>query len=230
MGCFSWMYADNTEKNILIDGDKFTLLFPDGRRWTNDKYDGYGHIKNPVNNAEVDVYALLAVWNRELIIKDKDFKKEHALKNEVVNVRRSIIDDYYDLSIPDDVFVDKVESGDIDYTECLRSLGITFDCTQFLRQLENFKPLKFVEDDRLSYDDVDASDDDPNQGMQPVEEEVIGYCDYCGEEIHENDWYIEDDNGLLYCCESCRDAANPDYENFDEDAWEDEYYGSNDED
>ena len=227
MGCFSWMYADNTEKNITIDGDKFTLLFPDGRRRTNDKYDGYGHIINPNNNAKVDVFALLAVWNRELII--KNIKKEDALLNAFIDVGQIVVNDFYDLSIPDDVFVDKVENGDTDYTENLRLMGATLDCTKSLRQLESFKPLKFIEDDGLSYDDVDASDDDPNQGMQPVEEEVIGYCDYCGEEIHKSDWCIEGDNGLLYCCESCRDAANPDDDCFDEDAWEDEYYVSNDE-
>lgn len=224
MGCFSWMYADNQEENVKISGDKFTLLFPDGRRWTDDKYDGYGHISHPETKILVDVFALLALWNRNLII--NNMVKEQASELAVGEIGYSLIDDFYNKSIDDKIFVDKIEDGDPLYTNTLRIIGINADSK--LIHNEQYKPLKFVEDDSLSYDDVEASKDDPNQGGIFEKDDIIGYCDYCGAEIHEYDGYVDGEHGL-YCCESCRDAGEPSEDNFDEDAWEDEYYNSDDE-
>lgn len=194
MGCFSWMYADNENKNIEINGDKFTLLFPDGRRWTDHNYDGYGHIINPDNNLEVDVYALLAIWNRNLIV--KNMTKEHAIEFLFTTFSEEVRDEFFNLNIPDSHFIEKIENGDGAYNETIRLAGIKLAFNDNLNILDDYKPLKFVQNSSLSYNDVDASLDDPNQGgiMDDYDDEDDYYDeDYDDESDDDEDCYYDED-------------------------------------
>lgn len=66
-------------------------------------------------------------------------------------------------------------------------------------------------------DDIDKDEDDEDD-EEDEEDRVIGYCDYCGDAIYENDDYIDNENGL-FCCDSCACNAEEDeiYEEEEED-------------
>lgn len=217
MGCFSWLYADLENENVKIDGDTFTLLFPDGRKWTDSRYDGYGNIYNPDNGKRVDIYALLACWNRNLIV--ENLSPENAINPLFSTVSKEVVNKFFDLSFDIKKIISEVESGDYTYNETIRLAGITANFDNKISNDTDFLPIKLVYDKSLNYNDVEASLDDPNQGGwvydydEDDEDDYVGQCDYCGCDIYSDDDYI-DDNGLFCSCE-CENSYKEDTEDED---------------
>ena len=65
MGCFSWLRADKTTRQInFVAGDTIKMLIPKefGGGYFKGKYDGYGRITDK-NGESCDIYEVVAFWN-----------------------------------------------------------------------------------------------------------------------------------------------------------------------
>lgn len=153
MGQFSWIYSD-TNKQVIDDKKADTyLLVPKAFQNKYSKaiyegcYDGYG------NFGKYDVYDLIAEWNKEMIpeiirrIKNGNWRC-HTTERDVVNLKS-----YY-------------EGEEIDCE--LRWLGIIMACYDE----DNFAleyPIKITTKE-MEYEDVKASEADPDQGWETDED------------------------------------------------------------
>lgn len=168
MGCFSFIKMD-TRTNILM-GTVATLLFPHGGKLT-DFYDGYGRL------GEYDVHALSAIWNRQVVLDNVDKVIKDSWFTKYVNPNSDAMKFYLDRNNTDNDVMSRID----DLEEDIRIIGIHL----FFKAKELLKyPLKFVDDASLSYDDVEASLDDPEQGW-------VHYC--LDDETEEEKNYLNPD-------------------------------------
>ena len=160
MGSFSFMRADKTTKQLnFVDGDAVKMLIPQefGGGFFKGYYDDYGIIKNKDRTESVDVYEVLAFWNREEIMKDGKKIKD----------KLSCDKDSFYKTYPNETF----------YTISNRSYGIII-YFEDLRRREKGKgvllkyPLKLVSASyKGTYEDLDGiSEDDPSQGFEKLTE------------------------------------------------------------
>lgn len=154
MGQFSWIYSD-TNKQVVDDKNADTfLLVPKvfrhkyGNAIYEGCYDGYG------NFGGYDVYDLVLEWNRDMIPEiirriRKGTWKCSVSENDIVNLQN-----YYDGR----------------EVSCeLRWLGIIMACYDE----DNFAleyPIKITSKE-MDYEDVFASETDPNQGWENEDED-----------------------------------------------------------
>lgn len=173
MGCFSWMFADkNNKKNLKID-HKGYLLTPDNEYLKAYPYDGYGEFGG------YDAYDLVAIWNRRYLSEHPEFEvPQHGRYNikteswtEPVPKR---IDEfawykyYADMSLTEKEMMDKIAKDedarkDLIFTE-LRCIGISIACYDDQNAALPY-PIKIVSKKGLKYNDLPASESDPEQGF-----------------------------------------------------------------
>lgn len=177
MGCFSFIKMD-TRTNIQM-GDIAHLLCPNDDVMTG-HYDGYGRLN------DVDVYAILAVWNRQIVLSNVDDLVYNDWVKRNVNVESESMDYYLNPGISDE----EVMSQILDLADDIRIIGIDL----FFNHKDIIKyPLKFVDDPSLSYDDVEASVDDPAQGFAHY------HLDKGYDQIESEIWDDYDDDEMTVC-------------------------------
>ncbi len=71
MGCFSWMFCDKQNKKPLNMGMAGNIICPDGMFIHTEVYEGYGCFGS---RDDVDVYDLVADWNRQFLIEHPDYE------------------------------------------------------------------------------------------------------------------------------------------------------------
>ena len=160
MGSFSFMRADKTTKQLnFVYGDAIKMLIPQefGGGCFKGYYDDFGIIKNKDETESVDVYEVLAFWNREEIMEDgKKIEEKLSCDN----------NSFY-----------KRYPNETSYTISNRSYGIDI----YFEDLERRKkgkgallkyPLKLVSARyKGTYEDLDGiSEDDPSQGFEKLTE------------------------------------------------------------
>ena len=163
MGSFSFMRADKTTKQLnFIYGDAIKMLIPQefGGGFFKGYYDDYGIIKNKDRTESVDVYEVLAFWNREEVMKDgKKIGKK--------------------LSCDDESFYKRYPN-----VTCYTSLNRSYGVVIYFEDLERREkgnghllkyPLKLVSVSyNGTYEDLDTiSEDDPSQGFEKLNENNI---------------------------------------------------------
>ena len=89
MGCFSWLRADGTTKQInFVPGDTIKMLIPKefGGGYFKGSYDGYGRITSRTGES-CDVYEVIAFWNTN-DLKTDDFPRisEATDENRLVGI------------------------------------------------------------------------------------------------------------------------------------------------
>lgn len=211
-----------------MEGEKCGLLSPERNLYPNiyGTYDGYGRING------LDVYFMLAVWNRKLIVENyPDIVKYENNK---------IYDAYFDLNIPNEHFIsyeklkdnikkninlrDTIASPEIE--DAIRIIGIEL---YFSNGKEYPYKLRFVTGDnpdgidreyydtKVKYEDYPdnvESTDDPNQGWALAHKDkgtFLGYCSNCGAECwSENGAYEDYDE--VFCSSFCAEE----YHEYDE--------------
>lgn len=167
MGYFSWLFANKTKTrtNLMIDECGYVAC-PDGTFIRELSYDGYGMFGGQ------DIYELVADWNREYLAGHPDFLilQPHQYKTEEgkwVKAPPKAIQlykwypTYCDLSLSREKMAERLEAlYGIEY----RSIGIDIACYDD----QNAKlpyPIKIVSKTRTKYEDLPASEGDPEQGM-----------------------------------------------------------------
>ena len=175
MGCFSWMFADkNNEKNLKLD-HKGYLLTPDNKALKAEEYEGYGQFDG------YDAYDLVADWNREYLSQHPEFlvpqhggKWDNETNSWITDPPTKRIDEYSwykyyaDLSLSKKEVKQKI-SEDEEVKEKMifpewRCIGIDIACYDD-QNAELPYPIKIVRDGRVKYNEVPASENDPNQGF-----------------------------------------------------------------
>lgn len=168
MGQFSWMYANRNNEKAMKDDvshDSYLLVPKEfqkeyGKAIHESCYDGYGHIGG------YDVYELVALWNRK-------YMPEETMCVRKPTAERFPDKEYYDMAISrwhkalDRLSDFKNEVSDEvmkeEYGEWyLKSIGIDIACYDVDNKKLKY-PIK-ITDKILDYDDVPASESDPNQG------------------------------------------------------------------
>lgn len=158
MGCFSWMFADkDNEKNLKIE-HKGYLLLPNGGELKESCYEGYGEFDGQ------DAYDLVADWNREYLSHHPEF----------FIPRHGRVDSfmwypyYADLSLNRDEVVAKILADPkAPYGNRLyeyRFIGIDIACYDDQNAALPY-PIKIVSKRGFKYDEVSASESDPEQGL-----------------------------------------------------------------
>lgn len=175
MGCFSWMFADKgNEKNLKI-GHKGYLLLPNGGELKESCYEGYGEFDGQ------DAYDLVADWNREYLSQHPEFeivqcgnywdevKQDWIPKAPPKRVDEFVWYPYYaDLSLSRKDIVQKVLAdpkapyGNKIYE--YRFIGIDIACYDDQNAALPY-PIKVVSKKGLKYNEVPASENDPEQGL-----------------------------------------------------------------
>ena len=167
MGCFSWMFANkNNEKNLKI-GHKGYLLTPDNECLKAYPYEGYGEFGG------YDAYDLVADWNRKYLSEHPEFEvSQHNRRVDEPNTKR--VDEfvwypyYADLSLNRKDIVQKVLAdpkapyGNKIYE--YRFIGIDIACYDDQNAALPY-PIKVVSKNGLKYNEVPASENDPEQGL-----------------------------------------------------------------
>lgn len=175
MGCFSWMFADkNNEKNLKID-HKGYLLTPSNETLKACPYEGYGEFDG------YDVYDLVAIWNRDYLSKHPEFEvPQHGGKWDeetgswVSNPKTKRIDEYpwykyyANMSLTVKEMMDKIAEDEevkkfLVFVE-LRCIGIEIACYDDQNAALPY-PIKIVSKSGIKYNEVPASETDPNQGF-----------------------------------------------------------------
>lgn len=228
MGMFSFFKVDS-EYNILT-GENCGLLSPQRNLYPNiyGVYDGYGRVNG------LDVYFMLAMWNRKWIVEN--------CPGIVKYENNKIYDAYFDLNIPNEHFIsyeklkdniknnidlrDTITSPEIE--DAIRIIGIEL---YFSNGKGYPYKLRFVVGDNpdgidREYYDTEAkyedypdnveSTDDTNQGWALSHKDkgtFLGYCSNCGAECWTEEGAYKDDNGEVYCSSSCAEE----YHEYDED-------------
>ena len=199
MGCFSFIKMD-TRTNIQM-GDIAHLLCPNDDVMTG-RYDGYGRLN------DVDVYAILAIWNRQIVLSDVDKFVYNDWVKRNVNVDSESMKYYLDSNNSDNDVMSQI----LELADDIRIIGIDL----FFKHKEELAyPLKFVDDTTLSYDDVEASVDDPAQGFvhyhldngyDQIKDEIWGddddevtTCRRCGREVSLYDCFYDEQSGEPIC-------------------------------
>lgn len=174
MGCFSWMYADNPHKNLVIGrrgyvvfpSDQGACGLPPGTILKESDYEGYGCFSG------YDVYDLVAEWNKDFVSEknirvpersfwgdtEKDDKYyEAAVKRYHYSINR--LKDFQ-AGKPDDYMKDTYGS------DWKREIGIDIACYDHENAALKY-PIKIVQFKRnvKSYDALPPSNSDPNQGF-----------------------------------------------------------------
>lgn len=180
MGCFSWICSDDDRPLVIGKDEEFALLLPDGGKLIDTQYDGYGRICGR------DIYALVAMWNREEVKRDG---YEHYANRGSSFVDSECKADYLS-DMSDEEFEKKWDDDHV------RDIGIDIACyDEQNASLE--KPIKLVHNTSLNYKDVEASKSDPNQGADDEVEEN----DYDDE--YDDDYFDDYDPDELIDDEEC---------------------------
>lgn len=187
MGCFSWMFCDKQNKKPLNIGDPGNILCPDGTLIHTDSYDGYGCF-GPKD--DVDVYDLVADWNRQYLIEHPDFeipqhgrRWDEKLRDWVYDPPKTVSDFEWWVPYSDprmshkDIETYMKETKGTKYWE-YRWIGIAIACYENQNEALPF-PIKIVSDSfvkRAAIDGNATEEDykrlipsigDPNQGFGP---------------------------------------------------------------
>lgn len=226
MGMFSFFKVDS-DYNIL-ENEKCGLLSPERNLYPNiyGTYDGYGRING------LDVYFMLAMWNRKWVVENCPDIVEYG--------SNKIYDAYFDLNIPNEYFIsykelrDNIKNNDDlediitspEIEDKIRAIGIElyFSNGKYPYKLrfvagnnpngidyEYYDPEAKYED----YPDGVESTDDPNQGWALTHKDkgtFLGFCSNCGAECWSEEGAYEDDDGGVYCSSSCAEE----YHEYDE--------------
>lgn len=166
MGCFSWMFADkDNEKNLKIN-HKGYLLLPNGGELKESCYEGYGEFDGQ------DAYDLVADWNRKYLSEHPEFEILQHNRNNDPSTKRAdefVWYPYYaDLSLNRDEVVAKIlEDPKAPYGNRIyeyRFIGIDIACYDNQNAALPY-PIKIVSKRGFKYDEVSASESDPEQGL-----------------------------------------------------------------
>ena len=156
MGVFSFMYADtNNTENLKIGGSAYVCC-PDGTFIKEPHYGGYG------NFAGHDIYELLVDWNKEYLSADSltapseeeytkhsNYERAFSEYQEKLRQIQAFKEFHYDSEKMNSLFGD----------EWKRELGIAL----FFSDVVLKYPMK-ISKDKVPYDSLPASKDDPLQG------------------------------------------------------------------
>ena len=172
MGYFSWMFADKANVYALKIDERGVLLCPDGKEYVEPCYEGYGMF------GDVDVYDLVADWNRKFLAANPNFpiyqhgaipfKLEDGsffyFKGPTTQPVSSYpwYKHYANLknSREDIVRLMKEETGEFfEY----RHIGIEISCYDDQNAALPY-PIKVASKTGLDYPSLPASEGDPNQG------------------------------------------------------------------
>ncbi len=165
MGSFSWKFADDDSKRLLI-GHEGYVLTPDSHCLYTKAYDGYGHFFENGSSEPEDIYELIAFWNRNYIsrsmLKPIEISAEYCRSEEdfekikegfFFTINRLL--DYKQYS--DEQMCKKYGNG------WLRLIGIDIACSDDQNSALHY-PIKIVSKKGLLYNDLPASMIDPLQG------------------------------------------------------------------
>ena len=182
MGCFSWKCSDDDRQIVIGNDEEFALLLPNGEKLIDTKYDGYGHVCGK------DIYALVAMWNREEV---KQHGYDFYSHRGGYSLGSPECKKDYLSDMSDEEFEKKWDEDHI------REIGIDIACyDEQNAALE--KPIKLVHDTSLNYDEVKASESDPNQGFLDEEIEEDEYDDE-----YDDDYFDDYDPDELIDDEEC---------------------------
>ena len=174
MGVFSWMFADkNNEKNLKLY-HKGYLLTPDNKALKAEEYEGYGEFDGH------DAYDLVADWNREYLSQHPEFLvPQHRrwwdesnniwIEDDPKRVDKFAWYPYYaDLSLSKKEVEQKISEDEKAKKEMIfaewRCIGIDIACYDDQNAALPY-PIKIVRNGRVKYNEVPASNGDPNQGF-----------------------------------------------------------------
>lgn len=170
MGCFSWKFANESNKKRLRIGRPAYLYCPNGVVVYESYYEGYGEFDG------LDVYDLVADWNREYLSKHPEFTiSRHGGPATLPPAKR--IDEYpwyaayADLSksreevIAAWIAAEKTTGNETPYAEW-RGIGIEIACYDDWNAALPF-PIKICSNPhaRKSYAELPPSESDPDQGF-----------------------------------------------------------------
>ena len=162
MGCFSWMFADrNNKKNLKID-HKGYLLTPENRTLKAYPYEGYGEFEG------YDAYDLVAIWNRMYLSKHPEYViPQHERFGGKIS-DKPWYKYYADMSLTEKEMMDKIRNDEkakksLIFAE-LRCIGIEIACYDDQNAALPY-PIKIVSKRGIKYNEVPASESDPNQGF-----------------------------------------------------------------
>ena len=195
MGCFSWMFADNQNINLLIGGNAYvpfphsafnkdcSRFYPAGTQLRETYYDGYGNFE------DCDIYELVTDWNILLLNKDviqPPYRNEwgegdeaeayyqKALKRYGNSVSRFLDYQVYALCLFDESL--SLEERLAKAKECHEYMTEKYG-TDWKRcigidiacyNVENASlpyPIKICRNKRSKYENIGPSNGDPNQGF-----------------------------------------------------------------
>ncbi len=169
MGEFSWMLADKDNKTSLKIGASAYLACPDGSFIFEDDYDGYG------NFGGHDAYELVVDWNRDFLDESMLQKPQrnmwtsdeegHAWFNEALQRYGTSVKRLYDWRSHNVTSDEMAQRYGRDWK---RLIGIDIACYDE-QNAELPYPIKITDNRRIPYDELPASNGDPNQGWSDDE-------------------------------------------------------------
>lgn len=164
MGMFSWMFADRANKVALCAEQRGYVACPNGSYICEPFYDGYGLFDGK------DVYDLVVDWNREYL--DKKMLMP-CLRSQYPEGREG--DRYYESALArrcdSAERLENWRSGRFTEEQMRakyganwkREIGIDISCYDEQNAALPF-PIKIVSSTERRYEDLPASESDPNQG------------------------------------------------------------------
>lgn len=180
MGCFSWLFADQDNKRALHMGNVGYLICPDGTVYAcNHGYDGYGRFGD---HDCVDAYEAVASWNREYLSQHPEFEIpqhgsvfDESTASYILAKPKKVSEFawwpfYSDLSLSPEEVELKMKSapGYLMRAWEYRWIGIDISCYDDQNRKLPY-PIKVSSVPNVRYEDLPASDGDPNQGFRSWE-------------------------------------------------------------
>ena len=167
MGCFSWIFANSDNKRRLKIDSKGYVVCPDNSYLGTGSYDGYGDFYKAGEIGSKDIYALVAIWNRDFLspkmlrkVKKKNYGDEFYWEKAKKNYRRKVerLSDYRSRKVSEEDMEAKYGK------DWLRKIGIDISCYDEQNAALPY-PIKIVSRKGLLYNGLPSSDGDPDQGL-----------------------------------------------------------------
>ncbi len=161
MGCFSWMFADRGNQESLRIGSRGYVACPDGRYIETRSYGGYGRFSGQ------DVYNLVVDWNRaklKEILADREFHP--SICEKPFFVTEKFVDSLMESDKKAQEYIDDCINPDSYLrTDWKREFGIYLACYDEDNESLPF-PIKITKTTDYCYEELPASEGDPDQGFE----------------------------------------------------------------
>lgn len=173
MGCFSWMFADTDNQKRLVMEKPACIICPDNSIIVEREYEGYGVFGGQ------DIYDLVADWNREYLSQHPEFVvKQHGSvqgdDGKLLPFPDKRVDEFSwyplfaDLSKTPAEITEEMQKQE-PYWE-YRHIGIELACYDDQNAALPF-PIKVCLKPYYKYEDLPASECDPDQGFESDDDE-----------------------------------------------------------